>query len=51
MEKLTNQDKQVEWAPTLQMFSRDELEKVWPRVLTVESALYASGRHKTVREV
>lgn len=38
---------QLQWAPQIQRFSREALEKAWPRVLTVESALYASGAHKT----
>ena len=35
------------WAPTIERFSRHALEQAWPRVLTVESALFASGWHKT----
>lgn len=34
------------WAPKLERFSRADLEDAWPRVLTVESALFASGAHK-----
>ncbi|MFS0614346.1 hypothetical protein [Lederbergia ruris] len=48
MKEKVSFEKQPKWAPVIQKFSRDELEKAWPRVLTVESALYASGRHKTV---
>jgi hypothetical protein len=36
----------LQWAPRIQRFSRKELEKAWPRVLTVESSLYGSAAHK-----
>jgi hypothetical protein len=33
------------WAPRVQRFSRKQLQKTWPRVLTFESALYGSSAH------
>jgi hypothetical protein len=41
-----NPMEQPVWAPRIQRFSRKELQKAWPRVLTVESALYGSSAHK-----
>jgi len=36
----------IHWEPRIQKFSRQELQKAWPRVLTVESSLYGSAAHK-----
>lgn len=43
----TEVKREMDWLPTIEKFSRRDLEQSWPRVLTVESALFASGLHKT----